>query len=280
MIDRHGNAIAVPPDPRAGERSNADGSRLLPGDHRAVPDTVSDMADVDRTVATGRSAPRWPSGGVTARALAGVLVAVSTAVAAGLLGSCSVQRPHLFIPAVAPDDGHRVKGSVVLTGDSLTVGVSLTLPELARARGIDLHMGGEAGRRIADGVAELPLMLAHRDLVIVALGTNDTSDGLDAEQLDARIDSLLAVTGPDIPVIWVSVYRRDSEGAGAAAERFNDALRRATDRHANLSVADWWSYITLHQAMVGIDGIHLTTEGYAARTAWLLRQMAARLPPT
>jgi lysophospholipase L1-like esterase len=172
-----------------------------------------------------------------------------------------------------------VKGRVVLTGDSLTVGSLTTLPELARARGIDLRSQAKAGRRIADGVEELPSVVGDRDLVVVALGTNDTADGLDAAGLDERIDSLMAVIPPVVPVVWLTVYRRDSPEAGVAAQAFNDALRRALDRYDNLSLGDWWGYATLHASYVGVDGIHLTAEGYDARTSWLVRQMAARLPP-
>jgi len=206
-----------------------------------------------------------------------VLSVAIPAVAVGALSSCAGLRPHLGA-AVAADDGKTLDATVALIGDSLTVGEFTTLPAGAAERGLRLDISAQIGRRIPEGVEELR-HLPGRNLVVVALGTNDAQVGLTDAAADALIEQTLAVAGPTTPVMWLTVYRGPTSPEGPAVEVFNAALARAVPRHANLVVADWAAVVRSQPALLATDQIHLTEVGYATRSRWLVHHMASLLAP-
>jgi lysophospholipase L1-like esterase len=208
---------------------------------------------------------------------AGTLAALVALVA---LGGCSTARSRVAGDPVAR--AARVRGVVALTGDSLTVAELGSLPRAATARGIRLAITAQVGRTTAEGTEALKGIYApadpRPDVVVVALGTNDATVDLTASRADELIDATMAVPDTDTPVLWLSIYRDPRSAQGDAVDRFNLALRRATARHPNLSVADWRAYIVGHLDLMAADGVHLTDAGYVARTDWLVGVVAARLP--
>ena len=199
---------------------------------------------------------------------------VGTVAVALVAAACTPARAN-----VAPERASaKVRGTVVLTGDSLTVGELGSLPPAAEARGIRLTIAAQVGRTTAAGTAALKDVYDHPDLVVVALGTNDATADLTGVDADAMIDAALAVVDADIPVLWLTIYRYPQSPGGLAADRFNLALRRAANRHPNLAIADWRAYLVGHLDLLAPDGVHLTDAGYVARTGWLVGQIAARLP--
>jgi lysophospholipase L1-like esterase len=170
---------------------------------------------------------------------------------------------------------------VAIVGDSLTEGLSTRLPPLAKRYGFDLALDAQNGRNIEGGLAPLKKIVSGRDLVVVALGTNDARADLTVTDAENRIEQMLALIDARTPVMWVNIYRNDTKSTSAAAARFDDALQLVADSHPNLTVLDWSAYIQLHPELMGGDHIHLTASGYDERAAWLAEAIAAelRLPP-
>jgi hypothetical protein len=168
---------------------------------------------------------------------------------------------------------------VAIVGDSLTDGIKTRITPFATRLGFDAKIDAQTGRDIEAGLSPLKKIVTGRDLVVVALGTNDARSGLTATEADTRIDEMMALaTGK--PVLWVNIYRSDTKATMAAADLFDQQLAAATSRYPNLTVLDWSSYIKSRPELMGDDHIHLTSDGYVARAEWLARQIAVglRLP--
>jgi lysophospholipase L1-like esterase len=166
---------------------------------------------------------------------------------------------------------------VGIVGDSLTEGVRTRLPPLAARYGFDLKIDALSGRDVEAGLTPLTKLKPGRDLVVVALGTNDARASLTVEAAQARIEQMLAVVGDKTPVLWVNIYRSDTKDASAAARRFDLALDAEAASRPQLTVLDWSSYIEGRKELLGADGIHLTAAGYDERAAWLARAIADEL---
>jgi lysophospholipase L1-like esterase len=166
---------------------------------------------------------------------------------------------------------------VGIVGDSLTEGVRTRLPPLAARYGFDLKIDALSGRDIQAGLTPLTKLKPGRDLVVVALGTNDARADLTVAAAQARIEQMLAVVGDKTPVLWVNIYRSDTKVASAAARRFDLALEAEAAIRPQLTVLDWSSYIEGRKELIGADGIHLTSAGYDERAAWLARAIADEL---
>ena len=168
---------------------------------------------------------------------------------------------------------------VAIVGDSLTEGIRSRLVPFAARYGFDAKIDAENGRDIEGSLSALKKAVTGRDLVVVALGTNDARSGLTAADARARIDQVMALV-PSTPVLWVNVYRADTKATTAAAGVFDAELTTATSRYPNLTVLDWSSYITTRPELIGADHIHLTADGYDSRASWLASQIAVglRLP--
>jgi lysophospholipase L1-like esterase len=168
---------------------------------------------------------------------------------------------------------------VAIVGDSLTEGVRSRITPFAARYGFDATIDAQNGRDIEAGLSPLKKILTGRDLVVVALGTNDARSGLSAADAAARIDEVMAQV-PGKPVLWVNIYRSDTKGTLAAADLFDQQLGAAAAKYPNLTVLDWSSYIQNRPELIGADHIHLTSDGYVARAEWMARQIASglRLP--
>jgi lysophospholipase L1-like esterase len=165
-----------------------------------------------------------------------------------------------------------------MVGDSLTVGAEEHLRALAERHGFTLDLSAANGRQIPAGVDELVRLDAPAaDLVVVSLGTNDAAQpDFDRALADRLVDGAMATAGT-APVLWVDVYRDPGTPAGDAAATFNEALRDAEDRHPNLTVLDWSSYVADHPEVMAGDRVHQTPDGYVARSRWIRDAVVARL---
>lgn len=161
-------------------------------------------------------------------------------------------------------------------GDSLTVGAAAyggLLGHLSRA-GFDALVDAKVGRFTSAGAQILASREASgrlESLVLVALGTNDVYNTIDAARLDLIIDRAMAATGPHRTVVWVNLHLRSTVRATA----FNTALLRAAERHGNLIVADWQADPA--SRTLASDGVHLTTAGYRERARFMVDALV-RLP--
>jgi len=205
--------------------------------------------------------------------------ATATTTAPATTTTTTVNRPFTGSPAVTTTTTVAVpRGTkVAIVGDSLTEGVRTRLPPLAAQYGFDVNIDAQQGRDIQAGLTPLSKLERSRDLVVVALGTNDARADLTVPVAQARIEQMLSVIGDKTPVLWVNIYRADTKDASAAAHRFDLALAAEAAVRPNLTVLDWESYIQDRKNLMGKDGIHLTSAGYDDRAAWLARAIADEL---
>ncbi len=114
---------------------------------------------------------------------------------------------------------------------------------------------------------------------VMALGTNDTADVAVGSSVDqhARIDRMMSVVG-DRPVLWLTV--KSLLGGGPYAEDnmaiWNVALYDACEKYPNLRIYDWAADVQDDWFIE--DGIHFTSEGYAARAHRIAKGLAEAFP--
>ena len=114
---------------------------------------------------------------------------------------------------------------------------------------------------------------------VVALGTNDSANAAIGSPVgvDERIDLMMSVIG-ERPALWLTA--RSLLGGGAYADEhmraWNAALLRACDRYPNLRVFDWAAAVRDEWFIE--DGIHYTSDGYAARAHRIAIALAEAFP--
>jgi hypothetical protein len=86
-----------------------------------------------------------------------------------------------------------------------------------------------------------------KDILMVALGTNDSRKGLSVADATKLINEIMLQVGADQRVLWVNVVRQDSKATIAASANFDKALTQAADRFQNLTVLDWAAYVQAHR---------------------------------
>jgi hypothetical protein len=160
-----------------------------------------------------------------------------------------------------------------IVGDSLLAGMEGDLtPALSTSCASDVD--AREGRTIAQGTEALTAdPPADATAVVVVLGTNDLAVGATRDQLDGRIDDLVAAATagrPDRPVVWAT-----SAATGLATDRdtLAAALAAARGRHPTLQVADWAAHPDARPDAG--DGVHYTPAGYQVMAGWLAGQLAA-----
>ncbi|HEY7150834.1 MAG TPA: acyltransferase family protein [Solirubrobacterales bacterium] len=114
---------------------------------------------------------------------------------------------------------------------------------------------------------------------VLALGTNDTADVYvgSSVDVDTRIQRMMSAIG-DQPVMWVTAKSLLAGGPYSEGnmERWNGALLDACSRYSNMKVYDWAS--AARDGWFIPDGIHYTSEGYAARARLTADALAAAFP--
>jgi lysophospholipase L1-like esterase len=206
------------------------------------------------------------------------LVAALSLVVA-VLAACSDDSASSADASSSPDSTYEpVTGRVVVVGDSLTVGAAENLQKLADLHGFTLDLSAFNGRTIPEGIPELQrLDAANADLVVVALGTNDSPrPGFDRPTADSLIDQVMALMG-NAPVLWINVYRDAGTPEGDAAALFNQALVDAQDRYETLTALDWAAFVNAHPEIIDADRVHHTPDGYVVRSRWMRDEIVSRL---
>ncbi len=165
------------------------------------------------------------------------------------------------------EDTKAVKRSgVLLMGDSIAAMASG--PEFARA---GWAFNAFPGRTTPEGTKVARKENAStREVVIVALGTNDYRDT--AAAYGRKIDQMMDVIGPGPRVIWVNVDAHTTK-LDNAAKGVNPALTAAAGRYQNLQIADWNAYVQTVEGTPGLragDGIHYDLKGSELRRTWTL----------
>jgi peptidoglycan/LPS O-acetylase OafA/YrhL len=135
--------------------------------------------------------------------------------------------------------------------------------EVAGARSIYENFEGEAN---AQEVAEAWKNEGFEGCWVIAMGTNEAANVAAGSNFtyDDRIDSMMSTIG-DEPVLWITVKSLVPNGPYAEANMrsWNEALLAGCDRYPNMRVYNWAADV--RDGWYIPDGIHYTSEGYAAR---------------
>ncbi|HXR31441.1 MAG TPA: acyltransferase family protein [Solirubrobacterales bacterium] len=158
------------------------------------------------------------------------------------------------------------------------VGATTQHLEVAGARSIYENFEGEPN---AQEVAEAWKSEGFKGCWVIAMGTNEAANVAAGSSVtyDDRIDSMMATIG-DEPVIWVNVKSLVPSGPYSETnmEDWDAALLEACDRYPHMRIYDWASDVK--DVWFIPDGIHFTSEGYAARGRLIADALLEAFPNT
>lgn len=161
----------------------------------------------------------------------------------------------------------------VLVGDSLMLSLTEEAPSDLGGWTVTLNAAGGTGltkdtpAALAGATWDWPTGLAALEtkldpgVVVITLGTNDSTDVNAGEDYGLQIDRMLAAT--DAPVVYWSTCSTHTPWANiaSACAIINADLVEATKRHPTLHLIDYDNLITTHPENIGSDGIHLSDLG-------------------
>jgi lysophospholipase L1-like esterase len=160
--------------------------------------------------------------------------------------------------------------TVIMIGDSLTVGATPALEERYGLLELEPTIEAETGKRMAMSTrgnpsgAEVAAFVAangdgdHTDEVwVIALGTNDISQYSGADDMAAAVNEVLDAVPDDVALVWVDTYIR---GRDDDAEALNAVIRDRVTRRGDSVIAPWTSFAEADGVLSG-DGVHPTSDG-------------------
>jgi hypothetical protein len=114
---------------------------------------------------------------------------------------------------------------------------------------------------------------------VIALGTNDTANvavGSSVGRMGRINEMMRAAHGQ--PVMWVNLKTLNSSGPWSQADMqlWNSTLLQACSKYPNLRVFDWNA--VAQGGWFAPDGIHYSSEGYAARAKLIAQALAKAFP--
>jgi lysophospholipase L1-like esterase len=159
----------------------------------------------------------------------------------------------LLVPAA------QAAGGVLVVGDSLEVGTSPYLRGLLQ--GVRLTVDAQTSRPSSTGVEILRSKLQSSDSVVVFdLGTND--DPAQPQALASDLASVRAIAGGRCVV--VATLNRPPYN-GVSIDGLNQAVRNFAAGSAPAQLVDWHAAALANPGLLGSDGVHATSSGYATR---------------
>ena len=161
----------------------------------------------------------------------------------------------------APSSGAD-RGTLLLIGDSLAVGIRALLPALLA--GWKVSVDGRVSRPLAEGMsvlADTPVPGDGSTVLAVSLFTND--DPTHTSQLQTAVSRTLDRVGPDGCVVWATIARPPLNGVTYDAA--NSLLRRIARDDTRLKLVPWAERTAAQPSLLGPDGVHPTTAGYRLR---------------
>src|SRR5678815_5103248 len=99
-----------------------------------------------------------------------------------------------------PDSTNQIV-QVGMVGDSLTEGIQAALPALAQPKGLEIQIDAERGREAQGAAALVQKVATGKDIMVVALGTNDSRKGLSVSDATKLIDEIMLQVGADQRVL-------------------------------------------------------------------------------
>jgi peptidoglycan/LPS O-acetylase OafA/YrhL len=168
--------------------------------------------------------------------------------------------------------------SELISSQYARVGATTQHLEVAGARSIYENFEGEPN---AQEVAEAWKNEGFKGCWVIAMGTNEAANVAAGSNFtyDDRIESMMSTIG-DEPVLWVNVKSLVPNGPYAAANMvsWDKALREACDRYPNMRIYNWAADV--QDKWFIPDGIHFTSEGYAARGRLIADALLEAFPNT
>jgi peptidoglycan/LPS O-acetylase OafA/YrhL len=267
--------------------------------------------------ALGRLWAQWRAGGLRAERLTGrgwALLGGSAAVVAialaGLAGVGVTNEPNAIgsetvTKTVTAKNVKRAPlatscEAVIHIGDSTSEGLvsaeylpdpdQLISAQYARVGATTQHLEVSGARSIHENFEGLPNAQevaegwkneGFEGCWVLAMGTNEAANVAAGSSFtyDDRIDSMMATIG-EAPVIWVNVKSIVDGGPYSSSnmEDWDQALLEACDRYPYMRIYDWASDV--REPWFIPDGIHFTSEGYAARGRLIADALLAAFPNT
>jgi hypothetical protein len=198
----------------------------------------------------------------------------------------------------AADANRTICEAVVHIGDSTSEGLvsseylpdpkELISAQYARVGAPEVHLQVSGARSIyeqfeglpnAQEVAEAERNEGFEGCWVVAMGTNEAANVAAGSTIgyDERIESMMSTIG-DEPVMWVNVKSllKSSPYAESGMKAWDEALLEACDRNPNMRVYDWADEV--RDVWFVEDGIHFTSEGYAARGRLIADALRSAFP--
>lgn len=168
--------------------------------------------------------------------------------------------------------------SQLISAQYARVGATTQHFEIAGARSIYENFEGEAN---AQEVAEAWKNEGFKGCWVIAMGTNEAANVAagSAFGYDDRISSMMSTIGGE-PALWVNVKSLVASGPYAEAnmKSWDEALLDACDRYPSMRIYDWASDVK--DGWYIPDGIHFTSEGYAARGRLIADALLEAFPNT
>ena len=163
---------------------------------------------------------------------------------------------------------------IMALGDSLTAGFGLAaadsfpvqLEAALKARGVpaEVSNAGVSGDTTAGGLARLDWALSDKpDLVIVALGANDSLRGVDPAVTRANLAAILdKLKTRDLPVLLAGTYAPPNLGR-AYETAFNGIYPELADQYGVLLYPFFLEGVATDSALNQADGLHPNAKGVA-----------------
>jgi hypothetical protein len=173
---------------------------------------------------------------------------------------------------VAPPTGSTSRGTMVVIGDSLAVGMRPWLA--ADLPGWHVSIDGRVGRPLSEGMRVLSattLSAPAQTVLAISLFTND--DPSQTTRLHAAVAETLRRAGPNGCVVWATITRPPVGGVSYHAA--NALLQRGSEADARLKLVPWAQYTAANPGVLAADGIHPSPAGYKQR-ALMYAQAAQR----
>jgi hypothetical protein len=164
----------------------------------------------------------------------------------------------------APTPGH-----LLVVGDSLAKATEAPLAQLLP--GWQIQTNAYTGRHTDDGVAEITSRSNLPDVIFVSLGTNDNPS--ETASFEGEVERVLDAAGPSRCVVWANISRPPYAGVSYAG--YNRVLERLSYSRPNLTVVDWAGITGAQAGLLGSDGVHATSEGYAVRAQAIASAIAS-----
>jgi len=227
--------------------------------------------------------PALPRRAFLVAALGVVVTACSqTSRASGGSSPTRVDAPNVTVPGVSLPGGTIPAAQAKLLtlgmiGDSITKLSTPSLKAVFVAQGIpNVTIDAEVSRRIKVGNGKSEPLNGEQvltnmnkigldpDVWVFALGTNDLT-AYDADGFATVISTMLGMTKPDTPVVWVDTYRPKTL---QQTKVFNLVVRDQASKRPHTTVASWFDVASAApDKLLSKDDVHPSDAGQQAFAA-------------